>query len=321
MEKWTYYKPDFKCDQINYEMLCYSPWAGHRNFAYDYIANIKPALVVELGTHYGSSFFAFLQAVEDGFSPDTQLYGVDAWSPVPGNDWTTKEYEIDIYKIFLNTLAAYDVKAYPIKKSFDQALIDFESKSIDLLHIDGTHTYEAVRHDYESWLPKLKDNAVVFFHDISKTSYLHKDSAPKFWEELKSQTQYTLEFDHCYGLGILCKSEKNFASLKEVDFDYYQGLNNRFDVENRDALRKNYFRLNSNEIFINFLQDQLDIWKNETEKHKKALIAAKQVALREAARNEGQQNYIKELEEKLNSKKSMFGRLADASFIGSRAGL
>ena len=57
-----------------------------------------------------------------------------------------------------------------IRSKFSEAVTQFEDESIDLLHIDGYHTLKAaVTEDYETWLPKLRGNGVILFHDIAHT--------------------------------------------------------------------------------------------------------------------------------------------------------
>jgi hypothetical protein len=56
------------------------------------------------------------------------------------------KYSIDIY----NELLDFNEKNYSnfsklLKMTFQEAVYKFEDKSIDLLHIDGYHTYEAVK--------------------------------------------------------------------------------------------------------------------------------------------------------------------------------
>lgn len=41
----------------------------------------------------------------------------------------------------------------------------FEDESIDFIFIDGDHTYEAVKRDYELYAPKIKSGGLIFFHD------------------------------------------------------------------------------------------------------------------------------------------------------------
>lgn len=40
-----------------------------------------------------------------------------------------------------------------------------EQPEIDFLIVDGDHTYEAVRKDISSWIPHMKSDGVIFFHD------------------------------------------------------------------------------------------------------------------------------------------------------------
>ena len=43
-------------------------------------------------------------------------------------------------------------------------------KKIDVLFIDGDHSYEGCKRDIEAWLPHLKENGVMLFHDCDESS-------------------------------------------------------------------------------------------------------------------------------------------------------
>jgi hypothetical protein len=83
---------------------------------------------------------------------------------------------------------------------------EFSDSSIDLLHIDGYHTREAVSQDFSTWLPKVRDGGVVLFHDIMvRSSEGHPNFGVwSFWDDLKAQHK-TWQFAHGFGLGIFIK--------------------------------------------------------------------------------------------------------------------
>ena len=79
----------------------------------------------------------------------------------------------------------YGSFSHLMRMEFDSALQQFTDASIDLLHIDGCHTYEAVRHDFEAWLPKLSDRGVVILHDTAERR--EGFGVWKFWAEISNR--------------------------------------------------------------------------------------------------------------------------------------
>ena len=179
------------------QRLVYSAWTGHLPFAHFVMQTKAPAVFVELGTHNASSYFSFCQSVVD-LSLPTRCFAVDTWV----GDEHAGHYDNEVFQeVSAYNQAHYERFSSLLPKTFDEALADFAPQSIDLLHIDGLHTYDAVKHDFETWLPKLAPGAVVLFHD----THVHEKNFGvwQFWDELKAK--YPLHFDmhHSFGLGVL----------------------------------------------------------------------------------------------------------------------
>ena len=292
---WVYHTPDFESDKLNPEMMMYSPWSGHRRFVYDFVTNLKPACIVELGSYYGCSAFTFLQALKDQCI-NASFYAIDTWV---GDSFTENDYKEDIFDSYkkIQEQCFSEQDAHMLQMTFDQATSNFSDHSIDLLHIDGSHTYKDCRHDFETWLPKVKEDGVVFFHDISDDKLDGELlGSHLFWKEIKGKYPYTMEFRYSFGLGILLFSEKLYQSIKSAfDFDYYQQLENHAAVINKDIIRKQYFELRDAQKYIAFLQSQLSISQSnvreyeKTQKEKDAYIQdleTKNKELTEICRNE-----------------------------------
>lgn len=173
-------------------------WVGHLPFAYWLMGFVRPSTFFELGTHSGNSYFTFCQAVWEKGLP-TRCHAVDLWT----GDRHTGSYDSSIYDLVARrNQELYGEFSSLWKMSFDEAVLQVPDQSIDLLHIDGLHTYQAVRHDFESWKSKLTGGAWVLFHD---THVRQGDFGVwRFWDELKTCYPWHLEFTHSHGLGVLC---------------------------------------------------------------------------------------------------------------------
>ena len=183
-------------------------WCGHIPFVSWLIEEQQPSVIVELGTHSGNSYLAMCQAVAENCI-DAKCYAVDTWK----GDEHAGNYAENVYI----ELAKYHNEHYAefsnlMRMTFDEANSYFNENSIDLLHIDGFHTYEAVKHDFLNWLPKMSDNGIILFHDINVRE--RNFGVWKFWEELRLQYPH-YEFKHSHGLGVLFIGSMSQAILNE----------------------------------------------------------------------------------------------------------
>ena len=214
MQNWKITHNKYLSDNI-YPKLRFAYWEGHRDFVYDLTSFVSPACITELGSQYGCSLFTFCQSVKENHL-NTVINAIDLWKGDIGAEHPGEEVFNIVKKIKEEYFSDLKLNLYQAK--FDDVLNNFKDGSIDILHIDGGHTYEEVRHDFLTWLPKLSDNGIVLFHDVYSPI---EDGACIYWTELKNSYSNWIEFKHSCGLGILFP-KKDFWFKKILDTNFVE---------------------------------------------------------------------------------------------------
>ncbi len=170
-------------------------WTANLFFAYDLIASLRPATFVELGADQGESYFAFCQSVAEN-NTGTRCFAVDTWR---GDEHAGQYDEMTFSQVATHNHAHYEKFSTLVRTTFDAALEKFTDASIDLLHLDGLHSEEAVRHDVENWFPKLRLGGLLLMHDIAVRN--RGFGVWKVWADLSKRGR-SWTFPEGPGLGV-----------------------------------------------------------------------------------------------------------------------
>ena len=191
-----------------------SSWIGHAPFLKFLIREQRPKVFVELGVHNGFSYFVGCQAIVE-CELDSKAFAVDHWL----GDEQAGYFTDEVFEVVKNVNTKFESFSSLLKMDFSKALEFFHENEIDLLHIDGFHSYESVKNDFHSWLSRMSPNGIIILHDI----YVHREGfgVNQFWKEIRKQYK-SMEFVGTHGLGVIFLGsvpEGKLVDLFKMSFD------------------------------------------------------------------------------------------------------
>ncbi|WP_195904253.1 glycosyltransferase family protein [Microvirga lotononidis] len=165
--------------------------------------------MVELNSQDGFSYLTFCQAVRDlGYA--ATCYAVGTWEGDEGSSLTDENSFARLAQLNQENYASF---SHLLNFGSDAALPRFTDGSIDLLHVDGRHSYEDINAKLQKWRPKLSARGVVLLHNIN--SHDDVSGGPRLWSELRTQFP-SFEFTHGRGLGVLAAGSDVPAPLQAL---------------------------------------------------------------------------------------------------------
>ncbi len=178
------------------------------------VKELEPRQVLEIGTAKGGALFLFARVA----APGATVIGVDLPEMPDGSG--VPSWRIPFYQAFATArhkvhLIRQDSHS-PVALGKVKTLL--KGQQIDFLFIDGDHTYQGVRQDFEMYSPLVRNGGVIAFHDIVpdfKTRYGVETSSYagevyKFWRNVKEKYQVSEIISDPnqdgFGIGLLRKN-------------------------------------------------------------------------------------------------------------------
>jgi len=148
---------------------------------------LSPKYILEIGVANGGTLFCFCKLARD----DATIISIDLPEGHFGGGYP--EWKIPIYQAFKKEKQ----NLYLLRKDSHQNETLEEVKKIlngnqlDFIFIDGDHSYEGVKKDFEMYSPLVRKGGIIAFHDIVNNDTSRLDiEVPKFFNEIKDNYLY-----------------------------------------------------------------------------------------------------------------------------------
>ena len=126
----------------------------------------KNAIVVEIGSWKGKSTFCLACGLKNGNIIAIDPFNADAVNDVGSKEeYLQKKGPEDLLLTFQTNMESRGVMEKIIIKKGYSSQFQKETGDIDFLFIDGDHSIEGCKEDFEMYAPKLKRGGYLAFHD------------------------------------------------------------------------------------------------------------------------------------------------------------
>jgi cephalosporin hydroxylase len=151
---------------------------------------------VEIGVDHGGTLFLWTRVA----APDAVVAGIDT-RPL-GRLGRRSPYAL------VRVGFAHDGQRVDLllpRDSHDTRTVDelrsaLGGRPIDFLFIDGDHTYEGVRQDFELYAPLVRAGGMVALHDVGAAE---APGVMQFWSELTATKSTEESISSRYGIGVV----------------------------------------------------------------------------------------------------------------------
>ena len=170
----------------------------------DLVGKRRPKSVVEIGTAQGGTLILWCRQAD----PTATIVSLDLPGGIHGGgypywkSWIYQRFPFGTQKLHLLRGDSHKPEMLARLKS----VLPGDGK-VDFLFIDGDHTYDGVKADFEMYSGLVRPGGLIAFHDICKHPEALNCHVDRFWQEVKRGLQ-NREFierisqDTC-GIGII----------------------------------------------------------------------------------------------------------------------